>query len=51
MKPDDWVTSSILEVARMDFYSSDRAIRDYAERVWNVQPVDVDLVAPRATPR
>jgi starch phosphorylase len=51
MKPDDWVASSILNVARMGFFSSDRAIRDYAEHVWNVQPVDADLVAPRATPR
>lgn len=51
MKPDDWVTSSILNVARMGFFSSDRSIRDYAERVWDVQPVDVDLVAPRSTPK
>jgi starch phosphorylase len=50
-KPDDWVTSSILNVARMGFFSSDRSIRDYAERVWSVRAVDVDQVAPRLTPR
>ena len=41
-RPDDWATSSILTVARMGYFSSDRAIRDYAGRVWDVHPVKVD---------
>jgi starch phosphorylase len=49
--PDAWATSSILTVARMGFFSSDRAVRDYAERVWGVRPVAVDTLAPRAGAR
>jgi starch phosphorylase len=33
---DDWVTSSILNTARMGWFSADRTIRDYADDVWGV---------------
>ncbi len=34
-----WARTSILNVARMGTFSSDRAIADYARDIWNVQPV------------
>jgi starch phosphorylase len=37
-----WTAATIRNVARMGFFSSDRAIREYAERIWRVQPVPLD---------
>ncbi|MFB2834035.1 glycogen/starch/alpha-glucan phosphorylase [Floridanema evergladense] len=40
---DRWVRMSILNVARMGKFSSDRSIRDYCEDFWKVQPVNIEL--------
>ena len=38
---DLWTKMSILNVARMGKFSSDRSIRDYCRDIWNVEPVPV----------
>jgi starch phosphorylase len=40
---DRWSRMSILNVARSGFFSSDRAIREYCEDIWKVQPVRIEL--------
>ena len=37
---DEWITKCITSVARMGFFSSDRCIDEYAEMIWNIEPLD-----------
>ncbi|KAF2762136.1 glycosyl transferase [Pseudovirgaria hyperparasitica] len=36
---EEWLTKCITSVARMGFFSSDRCIDEYAEMIWNVEPL------------
>jgi starch phosphorylase len=38
-----WDRTSILNVARMGKFSSDRAIREYARHIWHTEPVPVEI--------
>ena len=41
--PERWARLSILNIAGMGRFSSDRAIRQYAEEIWRIEPVPVKL--------
>ncbi|WP_420911655.1 glycogen/starch/alpha-glucan phosphorylase [Rippkaea orientalis] len=40
-----WSRMSILNVARMGKFSSDRSIQEYCDNIWKVQPVSIKLQA------
>jgi starch phosphorylase len=42
----DWQRMSLLNTARSGFFSSDRAVKEYAERIWQVRPVPVEISCP-----
>jgi glycogen phosphorylase len=38
-EPDEWSRKAALNCLNMGYFSSDRSVREYADRIWNVRPV------------
>jgi starch phosphorylase len=46
LEQDHWTRMSILNVARMGKFSSDRSMREYCEEIWKVKPFPINLEEP-----
>ena len=40
LTPEVWFKKAILNVARIGYFSSDRAVMEYAKNIWHIKPVD-----------
>lgn len=39
---EEWLAKSITSVARMGFFSMDRVTNEYADSIWNIEPLNVN---------
>ncbi|CQH48331.1 TPA: glycogen phosphorylase [Yersinia enterocolitica] len=37
--PDEWTRKTILNIANMGYFSSDRTIQEYADDIWHIKPI------------
>lgn len=40
LDPEKWNEKSLLNVARIGYFSSDRSVMEYAKKIWHIKPVD-----------
>ena len=40
---EEWTKKSILNVSRVGKFSSDRSIKEYSEKIWHVNPVNIEI--------
>ena len=40
---DEWSRMAVLNTAKSGKFSSDRTIKEYAEEIWNLKPVHIEL--------
>jgi glycogen phosphorylase len=45
--PHAWARHALLTIARMGRFSSDRAVREYAEEIWSIAPLPLKASAPK----
>jgi starch phosphorylase len=38
LNEDEWTRKAVINCLNMGYFSSDRSIREYAERIWNIKP-------------
>jgi starch phosphorylase len=41
--PDEWTRRAVINVARMGKFSSDRTIQEYADEIWDIKPIKIEL--------
>jgi starch phosphorylase len=39
-RKNEWFKKALLNVARIGYFSSDRAVSEYAKNIWHIKPVD-----------
>ena len=42
-KPVEWQKKALRNIAMMGYFSSDRSIREYAEKIWDIRPCPVNV--------
>jgi len=45
LNQDDWARMAIYNVAKMGYFSSDRSVREYAEKIWHIKPINGDSLS------